>query len=124
MVPGEVASSSHDGTAPADDYGFPMVSSLVERVMPVDITEVYSPPRVTEEAKKFGPKAGEAWDLAEGWDFTKKEHQDQARRYQKENEPIVLIGSPPPHAHRSASCRLLTQIPPKPRAKEQRASST
>ena len=46
--------------APADEHGFPMVSSLVERIMSVDVTEVFSPHRVTKEAVKFGLKAGEA----------------------------------------------------------------
>ena len=39
-------------------------------------------PRVTEEAKKFGLKAGEAWDLTEGWDFRLKSHREAALKYQ------------------------------------------
>ena len=29
--------------APADDHGFPMVTALVEKLMSVDVTEVFSP---------------------------------------------------------------------------------
>ena len=57
------------------------INGLVERLMSVDVTEVYSPPRVTLEAKKFGLKSGEAWDLTTGWDSTKKEHRDAAVKY-------------------------------------------
>ena len=57
--------------------------------------EAFSPPRVTEEARKFGLKAGDAWDLTEGWDFKIKAHREAALRYQAAHEPLVLIGSPP-----------------------------
>ena len=46
-----------------------MISSLTEKMLSVVASEVFSPPRVTVEAKKFGLKAGEAWDLTNGWDF-------------------------------------------------------
>ena len=35
----------------------------------VDVAEICSPPRVTEEAKKRGLRAGEAMDLITCWDF-------------------------------------------------------
>ena len=68
---------------------------LVERLLSVDVVEAYSPPRVTIEAKKFGLKAGEAWDLTTGWDFKRKDHQEAADKYQREVKLLVLIGSPP-----------------------------
>ena len=34
-----------------------MVSELVERLMKVDVTEVFSPPRVITQASKFGLEA-------------------------------------------------------------------
>ena len=46
--------------------------SLIQRLLSVDVTEVYSPPRVTREAKKYGPKAGEAWGLTEGGTLPKR----------------------------------------------------
>ena len=33
----------------------------------VELMEMYSPPRVTEEAKKFGLRVGTAMDLTTGW---------------------------------------------------------
>ena len=44
-----------------------------EQIDKVDIMEVYSPPRVTVEAKKFGLRAGEAMDLVTGYDFNQAE---------------------------------------------------
>jgi hypothetical protein len=35
-----------------------------------DITELYSPPRVVEEGKKWGLAPGESMDLLTGWDFS------------------------------------------------------
>ena len=34
-----------------------------------DVAEIYSPPRVTNEAEKFGLRIGEAMDLTTGLDF-------------------------------------------------------
>ena len=95
--PGEPSGSSlRDAEeAPSDEHGYPMISPLVERLTSVDVAEVFSPPRVTEEAKEFGLKAGEAWDLTEGWDFRIGNHRKAALRYQDEHKPVVLIGSPP-----------------------------
>ena len=59
------------------------------------MVEAYSPPRVTLGAKKFGLKPGEAWDLTNGWDFTRKDHRDSAEEYIEKEKPLVLIGSPP-----------------------------
>ena len=39
--------------APADEHGFPMISPLTTQLMRVDVVEAYSPPRVTEEAKRL-----------------------------------------------------------------------
>ena len=60
----------------------------------VDVAEVYSPPRVTEEATRWGLKKGEAMDLTTGWDFTDKRHQEAAMRYVRRVQPKLLIGSP------------------------------
>ena len=60
----------------------------------VDIAEMYSPPRVTREAAKFGMKVGEAMDLTTGWDFTKDEHKNMALKYIEDHTPKLIIGSP------------------------------
>eukprot|EP00973_Karenia_brevis_P017438 2393230-Karenia_brevis.AAC.1 len=62
--------------------------------MQVDIAEVYSPARVTKEARKFGLKPGEAMDLTTGWDFRKVGDREKAERYVDEAKPRILIGSP------------------------------
>ena len=51
-----------------------MVNPLVKRIMLVDVTEVYSLPRVILEAQKIGLLAGEAFDFTHGWDFNREEH--------------------------------------------------
>ena len=60
----------------------------------VDIAEMYSPPRVTAEAKNFGLKTGEAMDLTTGWDFSQDEHKERALKYIDEYKPKLIIGSP------------------------------
>ena len=73
-----------------------MQIGLVRELMQasVDIAEMYSPPRVTIEAKTFGLKAGEAMDLTTGWDFSTEEHKRKALRYIEEHKPKLIIGSP------------------------------
>ena len=61
----------------------------------MDVCEVFSPPRVSTEAKKFGMKAGDAMDLTTGWDFDREEDRARAEKYIDEEKPLVLIGSPP-----------------------------
>ena len=46
----------------------------------IDVVEMYSEPRVTPESKKFGMKAGLAMDLKTGWDFSKEEDRERARK--------------------------------------------
>ena len=42
---------------------------LVHRLCSVDVSEVFSPPRVGKGALKFGLEVGVAMDLTTGWDF-------------------------------------------------------
>ena len=70
---------------------------MVTRLCSVDVTEVFSPPRVTIEAKKFGLKAGEEWDLTNGWDFRIKVHRDAAEKYQEEMNPLCVDRKPTMH---------------------------
>ena len=65
------------------------------KLLSVDVTEVFSPPRVTIQAKKFGLEVGDAWDLTTGWDFNNPSHRAAAERYVEEKKPLVIIGSPP-----------------------------
>ena len=60
----------------------------------VDVAELYSPPRVTEEAKKFGLSAGAAFDLTTGWDFRLERDRNLAKEYVRTHKPKLVIGSP------------------------------
>ena len=59
----------------------------------VDVADVLSPPRVTEMARKFGLKPGEAFDLTTDWDFNLAEGREKARYILRSSKPTLLIGS-------------------------------
>ncbi|CAK8994237.1 unnamed protein product, partial [Durusdinium trenchii] len=68
----------------------------------VDIMEIYSPPRVTKEARKQNAQGrqpqlrlGQALDLRTGWDFTKRAHRREAIKLAKKFKPALLVLSPP-----------------------------
>ena len=67
---------------------------LEEEIRRIDIAEVFSPPRVTEIAKEFGLKPGDAMDLTTGWNFSNPEHQKKAEDLIEQRKPQLLIGSP------------------------------
>ena len=52
----------------------------------VDITEVFSPKRVTQVCKKYGLTPGESMDLSTGWDFDRGEDRRQAVKHIKEEK--------------------------------------
>ena len=66
-----------------------------------DISEIYSPPRFTAQAPGAGLRGGIAVDLAtqrrDGlyWDLSRREHEKELERTQKEEKPYLLTGSPP-----------------------------
>ena len=60
----------------------------------VDVAEIYSPPRVTSEAKNYGLRTGEAMDITTGWDFRDAGQRNRAWKYLEEMRPALLIGSP------------------------------
>ena len=59
----------------------------------VDISEVFSPPRVVMQGMKIGLKAGSSTDLFTGWNFELKADRDRAMRQLDEEEPMPVIGS-------------------------------
>ena len=61
---------------------------------PVDIAEVYSPPRVTTAAPKYRLLPGEAFNLTNGCNFNRSKDHAAAEAYIVEREPLLLIGSP------------------------------
>ena len=81
----------------SDDEGdhAPPESDLVHRLCSVDLCEVFSPPRVVREAKRYGLSPGEAMDLTTGWDFNLESHRKAAEEYVDREKPLAIIGSPP-----------------------------
>ena len=67
---------------------------LAYRLCSVDVSEVFSPPRVSAEAIKFGLMARDAMDITTGWDFNRRDHRLGAERRLDQQNPLVLIGSP------------------------------
>ena len=61
----------------------------------VDITEVYSPERINQVAKRWGLVPGSSMDLTNGFDFTKAEDRQRAWDQIKAEDPYLLVGSPP-----------------------------
>ena len=65
-----------------------------------DVSEIYSPPRVTMSARKHRLKAGLSLDIttndADGvpWDFNNPAMRAKARQLVRETKPRLLIGSP------------------------------
>ena len=67
---------------------------IASAILGVDITEVYSPERVNEVAKRHGLVPGSSLALTNGWDFTKPEHRRDAWRTIRVEDPYLIIGSP------------------------------
>ena len=65
-----------------------------DRVLGVDVAEVYSPERVAKMAEKMGLRGGLSMDLTTGWDFNREAHRKTAIEYVTKEKPKLLIGSP------------------------------
>ena len=67
----------------------------------VDVSEIYSPPRVVALATRYGLRPGFSLDLSvndecgKPWDFTDPAQRDKAREMVTEQKPWLIIGSPP-----------------------------
>ncbi|CAL1165045.1 unnamed protein product [Cladocopium goreaui] len=71
-----------------------MMNRAFEAVTPV-VSEVFSPPRVVEEARRQGLQPGTSFDITEGWDLSKPEIRKKMWRKLKEEDPLLIILSPP-----------------------------
>ena len=66
-----------------------------------DVSEIYTPPRFTPKCNQAGLRPGFCVDLTtkksdgQCWDLTQKGDIEELKRLQVEEEPYVLIGSPP-----------------------------
>ena len=92
------ALESHEATA-----GCPIPAGASEAgdMSSVDVMEVFSPPRFTAAAPKFGLKPGIAVDLSTcrpsdgiGWDLLRPGDQAELDRIIEHDEPQLLTGSP------------------------------
>ena len=69
-------------------------SSVEGSLRKVDVMEIFSPPRVTVQASKFGLKAGEALDLITGYDFGTEADRLRAWEIIEKDKPELVVGSP------------------------------
>jgi len=58
------------------------------------VVEVYSPPRIAEEARKRGGAIGASLDIRTGWNFNLVNHRNEAFRLIVEMRPSLLVASP------------------------------
>ena len=61
----------------------------------IDFAELFSPPRVSPEARALGLRvSNQVFDLEAGWDVRKVDHRKDFRSFQKESRPRFLTLSP------------------------------
>ena len=68
---------------------------LAFAILGIDVTEIFSPERVTQVCSKFGSKPGMAFDLQNGWDLSDPVKQAEVINIISKDKPTVVIGSPP-----------------------------
>ena len=69
--------------------------ALSAAMLCVDVTEVHSPERVAQVAKRFGLSTGPSMDLTNSWNFNRNDHKRQAWSKIGEEAQRLLIGSTP-----------------------------
>ena len=90
----EIGCKSDDRSGPGVTDGDAGVGPAAAQLNKVDVMEIYSPPRVTIQAEKYGLRSGEAMDLATGYDFNDPEDRDKVWETLKRDEPSLVVGSP------------------------------
>ena len=60
-----------------------------------DITEVYSPERVTKLFREYGLTPGDSFDLRDGYDLSDERTQALVISRIKKSQPSMVVGSPP-----------------------------
>ena len=66
-----------------------------KEVYKVEVSEVYSPPRVTAEARKRGLEVGGAYDLQTGYDLKSAKDKNRMWSELEEDDPELTVLSPP-----------------------------
>lgn len=69
--------------------------SLEEKSFQVDVSEVFSKPRLTAEAERQHLRAGGAYDILTGYDLRKKKDLQRMRKALAAEEPELVACSPP-----------------------------
>ena len=68
---------------------------FLRQIMSTDVSEVFSPERVTTVCKQYGLVPGEAMDIKNGYDFDLVSDQKKAWDSIIKDKPKLVIGSPP-----------------------------
>ena len=68
---------------------------LAMTISNVDMTEVFTPARITEMATSMGLIGGTAFDLKTGWDFSRQSDRLRAVEHIVKEDPWLTVGSPP-----------------------------
>ena len=69
--------------------------TISERLASTDVSEVFSPERVTAACSRFGLSPGEAMDIKSGYDFDLLADRQRCWESIMRDEPLLVIGSPP-----------------------------
>ena len=68
---------------------------FVNQLLIVDMSETFSPERVTAVCRDYGLKPGQAMDLNNGYDFDLAADRQKAWDSMLRDKPMLVIGSPP-----------------------------
>ena len=71
------------------------MENLNKQLLSTDITEIFSPERVTAYCKKYGLASGAAMDAKSGYDFDLAADRKRCWESIRRDEPTLVIGSPP-----------------------------
>ena len=82
-----------NGAEPSGEGGDDAMIGFFKGLNIVDITEVFSPPRVVKQGELIGLRSGSSMDLLTGWNFELKADMDRAIRMIEEQKPNLVIGS-------------------------------
>jgi len=97
----DVPMPENSGGASSSSLDAPMLNKIIAHILAGhDITEVYSPPRVTAACEKVGLVPGGALDITttdkdgRAWDFNQPEMRRRVVKKVLEEDPLLIIGSP------------------------------
>ena len=71
------------------------LSTVDDGASGIDVSEVFSMPRIVPLASQKGLEGGKSFDIANGWNFLLAEHRKQCIQDIKQHKPRVLMISPP-----------------------------